>query len=483
MEKTKITQIVCGSSFLKIYNIDNERRDKIWNYFKFVDDKKKNNPAFRNKPFIDIYFRALNRKNMVMGSGFLTYLLAYFESQNWDYEFEDLREYETEQFDENKIKSIDWDNTLLVKPRQYQIDATKIALMERQGLVKAPTGAGKSYMMALLIKILNSPTLILFDKVSLVHQTRNEFIRFGFDAKECGVIQGNNNLPKKYTFATIQSKDKLLDFLELFKVIVIDEAHGIRAISYQEILTQFKYANRYGFSATPLSMENSADKAKIIYHMGRIIYDEKTTNELINSGVLAKAHIYFIKCDRGDEQTIVWENSGRDYHNLYKQEIVENEYRNALIAKICSKKKTKKIVVLYEIIEHGDELMKMLKKLLPDREIFLLSGKDDVKTRMKAIDNFEKGENSIIVASRIFDQGVDIKSVDVVINTGAGKGFIKAVQRLGRGLRKSGNKESVEYFDILDENSRVLERQSKRRIAIYKKEGHVVETIEPNNIK
>ena len=113
----------------------------------------------------------------------------------------------------------------------------------------------------------------------------------------------------------------------------------------------------------------------------------------------------------------------------------------------------------------------------------MLSGKDDVKVRRKAVEDFEKSENAVIIASRIFDQGVDIKSVNVVVNTGAGKGFIKAVQRLGRGLRKVDGKESVEYFDILDENSRVLERQAKRRINIYKKEGHVVEIIEPEQLK
>ena len=484
MKKTKQEKIrvVCGASFLKIYDIDDDRRDKIWNYFKFVDDKKKNSPAYRNRPYMDVHYRALDRRSNIIGIGFLDYLLAFIETNKWDYEVEDTREYD-KTFTEDYFDNINWKKLFNIEPRDYQIDAVKTCLIERSGLVASRTGSGKSLMMAMTARLLDEPTLILFDKTDLVHQTYKEFIRVGFSPKELAQVQGANNKPARFTFATIQSKGKVYDFIELFKAVIIDEAHGIRAEGYQELLTVFKGNWRFGFSATPLSMENAAEKAKVIRFIGRIIHQGEDTNALVEQGVLAKPKIFFIKCDRAADETVVWENSGRDYHALYRQEIVENEYRNALVAKICAKRKTKKVVVLYEIVDHGEELVKSLNKLLPGREIFLLSGKDDVKIRRKAVEDFEKSENAVIIASRIFDQGVDIKSVNVVVNTGAGKGFIKAVQRLGRGLRKVDGKDSVEYFDILDENSRVLERQAKRRIAIYKKEGHVVETIEPEQLK
>jgi superfamily II DNA or RNA helicase len=209
----------------------------------------------------------------------------------------------------------------------------------------------------------------------------------------------------------------------------------------------------------------------IIKKLSSFIDGKKIKLHLVEKGILAKPKIYFIRCDRGDDQTVVWENSGRDYANLYKQEIVDNEYRNALIVKICSIKKNKKIIVLHEIIEHGETLLKTFEKLLPNRKIHLLSGKDNVKTRSDIIDIFEKSGNDIIIASKIFNVGVNVVTVDVVINTSASKGEISALQKLGRGLRTTKDKDTMEYWDILDENSRVFQRQAKRRIAIYKKEG------------
>ena len=485
MKKTneiKTIRIVCGGSFIKLYDIDDERRDKIHKYFRFVDDKKKNSPAYRNKPYMDFHFYALDRRSNTIGIGFLDYLIAFIEQNGWEYELDDLREYEKE-FDEEEFNKIDWKKEFNVNVRDYQIEAVKTALIERSGLIQAPTGAGKSLIMCMLVRLLDTPTLILFDKVGLVHQTHKEFLKFGFSPKDLGVVQGPNNLPKKITFATIQSKDKLYDFIELFKCVVVDECHSIRADGYQELLTVFKGSLRYGLSATPLSAENPAEKAKVIRYVGRIIYQEQNTNTLVEQGILAKPKIYFIRCDRGDDQTVVWENSGRDYANLYKQEIVENEYRNALIAKICSIKKNKKIIVLHEIIEHGETLLKTFEKLLPNRKIHLLSGKDNVKIRSDIIDIFEKSGNDIIIASKIFNVGVNVVTVDVVINTSASKGEISALQKLGRGLRTTKDKDTMEYWDILDENSRVFQRQAKRRINIYKKEGHVVETIEPEQLK
>jgi HSP20 family molecular chaperone IbpA len=158
--------------------------------------------------------------------------------------------------------------------------------------------------------------------------------------------------------------------------------------------------------------ENPAEKAKVIRYVGRIIYQEQNTNTLVEKGILAKPKIYFIRCDRGDDQTVVWENSGRDYANLYKQEIVDNEYRNALIVKICSIKKNKKIIVLHEIIEHGETLLKTFEKLLPNRKIHLLSGKDNVKTRSDIIDIFEKSGNDIIIKTMV----AGVKPEDLEIN-------------------------------------------------------------------
>lgn len=419
---------------------------------------------------------------MVMGIGFLQHLEAFILNKGWDYDVEDLREYDRI-FTEKDFENIDWKNLFNIEPRDYQIEAVKTALIEKNGHISVRTGGGKTLILAMIVKLLNLPTLVLFDKTDLVHQTMKEFQKFGFDKKDLGIVQGSNNRPARITFATIQSKDKIYDFLEMFKVVVVDESHGVRANSYQELLIQSQASRRYGLSATPLSSDDPSEKAKTIQYIGRIIFKGEDTNALVKKGVLAKAKILFIKCDRGDNQNVVWEASGRDYSNLYKQEIVENEYRNALIAKLCSVKKNKKIIVLYDIIEHGNVLFKELQKLLPNRKIHLLSGKDDTKVRSKTLEVFEKSNNDIIVASSIFNTGINVLSVNVVINAAGTKSSIRSLQKLGRGLRRTADKDEMDYIDFYDENSRVMLAQSKKRIKTYKEEGHLVEIIEADMIR
>lgn len=476
-------------TFIKLYDTNKEQRDKIWSFFKFKDEDSVvyiNTRAGKRK--IQNDFHPFNRKTCVIGSGFYDYLLAFMSKNGWDYEVSDYREFSRSP-DEEEIDAIDWervikdpgDQSKWIVFHEYQKNIIRTCMRKRYGVVSSPTASGKTVTFGGLIKLMNVPTLVVFDEIQLAHQTYDEFIKFGFDKKDLGIVQGSNVLIKPITFSTIQSRSKLYDCIDAFKMVVFDECHAVKAQSFNELLINFKSNIRFGFSGTPWDINNPAHAAKVIQYVGPLIYDEKDTRELIDEGYLAKDRFIFVKCDRAKEGNVVWTKSGKDYHELYRKEIVDNKYRNLLITILCMKHKDEKIVVLYESVthNHGEKIAELCREHMPDRDIKVLEGKNSVKERKDAIEFFENTKNGIIIASRIFNKGVNIKTVSVGINASAGKAFIQSVQKAGRLLRKGKGKDEMIYYDFVDENSNVFLKQSKRRMKTYKDRGHKIEIYNP----
>jgi len=344
----------------------------------------------------------------------------------------------------------------------YQVEAVKACLNEGQGIIKSPTGSGKSEIILSLCKLTNIPTLILFARIGLAQQTLKRAKAAGLDA---GIVQGKN-LDEKHQIimATVQSAHKLKR--NDYQMVIVDETHRAKAEQYQEVLRGNIFRYRFGFSATPLSPKPMAkwDNAQVKMWLGGIIHVVKP-EELLDNQQIARPTIHMWEINKpilDDEFSWQYaEDSG----------IVTNSYRNKFISKLALSLQGK-ILILCKRIEQGEEL----KKLLPGSE-FLFGNVDD-KTRERITDSFEKDGGFILIASTIFDEGIDIKSVNHVILAGGGASFTKTLQRVGRGTRivrdKDGEiiKDTVDIHDFNDKTHRILEKHSKDRMKIYYDYGY-----------
>ncbi len=82
-----------------------------------------------------------------------------------------------------------------------------------------------------------------------------------------------------------------------------------------------------------------------------------------------------------------------------------------------------------------------------------------------------------IIASTIFDEGIDLPNIQTVILAGGGKSEIKNLQRLGRGLRKTTGKVSLKLVDFIDTGSKTLKKHSEIRKGIWEEQGFVVKIL------
>lgn len=383
----------------------------------------------------------------LLSIGFLKDLLNYLKENNIDYTWIDRREVLSNfhSYTDEEIKN----NLHYLTLYDYQIETVKTCIEEVNCIIKLPTSSGKTEIFLSICNLLKIKTLILFSRIDLARQTLRRSKKANLDS---GIVQGQEvDEDHQIIMCTVQSAHKLK---EKYQMVIVDECHRARGKQYDKILKRKDFLFRFGFSATPF-VKDQYKKAKVKKWLGNIAY-ELPAEKLVNEGKIAKPIINIIH--------IVNPPLSNDYswQDAEWCGIVENDYRNNKITELCNE--LDNILVLVKKIQHG----KILERKIPNA--IFLSGCSEVIDRIKYVQKFEDGENIILIASTIFDEGISIKSIRNLIIAGGGKSYIKTIQRIGRGLRIKDNKSTVNVYDFLDDIHKILSRHSLERIKNYEKE-------------
>jgi len=316
--------------------------------------------------------------------------------------------------------------------RDYQLNAIKALNSNRGGILSLPTGAGKTRTALALIEAVELPTLVVVPTLDLKLQWEER-------------ITTKNVIVS--TFQSLKSKP----FIQQFKLVVFDECHIVAAKTLQLIgLNLSENAITIGLSATPMMRDN--DNMKVEAVLGEIVYSV-TLRDLISRGFLVDATVYYHKI-KSDSSPFM------DYPEAYEENIVNNYERNKKIADLA-KQSSGHVLILVDRIEHGELLL----ELLLNEDCVFLHGKSKDRTDT---------DHRIIIATSIFDQGVDIPHLQTLILGGSGKSFIKVVQRIGRVLRTHDNKEKAIVHDFLDD-TKWFKKHSMERKAIFTQDFEVIE--------
>ena len=396
-----------------------------------------------------------SKKNLhLLFSGFLQDLLVLVKQENIKIlELEDRRSKFSHQL---KMRDLDGNHLKEFFPPhfkyiEHQVETLKRMLQTNVGIIEAPTSSGKSETMIAFIKATKLPTLIVVNRISLAIQLKDRLCEQGINAQ---AIYGQTSqvIETPVIVATIGSVKKIKT-LSSIKVLICDEVHRAQASTFQDFFKNTTFPIRFGFSATP----NCGDKyrfALIKQFMGNVIYKVEV-KELIDNEVIAKPKISFIKSS--GHNTLSWSVA-------YNDCVVHNRDRNNKIKELVEKHNLQTLI-LVRIIEHGEELS----KLIPD-SVFV-SGIDDALYRKEIIRKFEAGEIKTIISSSIFNEGISINAIKLLIIASGGKSKIETIQKLGRGLRVRPDKTDVIVIDFEDSGNLYTERHSALRKSIYEKAG------------
>lgn len=362
--------------------------------------------------------------------------------------------------------------------RQDQEIAVKKIIDAGRGVVVFPTGYGKSYLQVDLVCRLNIPTVIVVHKLDIM----NQFIKWFKKRAGIDIGQIGNGIvdPKPITVAMVQTlanffniKSKeikaekidmtkynaVIDTCKNAQALITDEMHAMLSGSvWSKVFNRFTNAYyRLGFSATPYKCFPEQLLTESIYGP-KIVED--TYKSCIEKGYLTKPEVLLYKYKQPGLPY------GTRYQQAYKERIVENEDRNFVICQIALKyfKAGKKVFIPITHINHGKLLKQMLETVIGKNVIFL-EGCKSINEREKGMQEFENG-GKILLGTSILNEGVNIKSMDVLINARCSLSQTQFLQTIGRCLRLAPGKDKAVIIDILDTNVKYFAYHGRARLGI-----------------
>ncbi len=229
---------------------------------------------------------------------------------------------------------------------------------------------------------------------------------------------------------------------DYFDYIVIDEFHHVVNEQYRRIVDYFEPRFLLGLTATPERMDG-----KNIY--GLCNYNvpyEISMKEAINKGMLAPFRYYGIydETDYSSLHLVKGKYIENELTNLYKK----NVNRYDLIYKHYQKYRSKAALGFCCSRAHAEKMAEeFCKRGIPSVAVY--SGSKGVfsEERQTAIEKLKNQEVRVIFSVDMFNEGIDIATIDMVLFLRSTESPIVFLQQLGRGLRICHGKE---YLTVLD---------------------------------
>ena len=420
--------------------------------------------------------RHLLTNKMVFPTGLLHRVKKFCKLYNLEYEVVDQRP-EIKFGEEIPIKNF--------IPRDYQTEIVDAVLKNGTGMIRSATGSGKTLVAAMIVAKFNIPTNIYVIGKDLLYQFHKymektlgmevgiigdghcEIRKFNvcsiwtaitsFGLKQKISLDDEDWAPETFSVSNDQ-KIKIKNLIENTNLSIFDEAHYLATDTIQSIYKISKKCKYFiGLSGT-LWRDDGADLL-LESVCGPKIYDIGAS-KLIDKGYLVPAKITFLNVPKIN-------NLSNNYQSIYSKYIVKNDVRNKMIVDSARHliNINRSVLILVRYISHGNAIAKMMS----DIPLFFVNGDLGGEERQEVKKSFEAGELKCLIASSVFDIGVDIPKLDALILAGGGKSTVRALQRIGRVIRGFEGKKDAIVVDFID-NAKYLIKHSGIRISVYETE-------------
>lgn len=366
-----------------------------------------------------------------------------------------------------------------VELRDDQLRVLTDALKEGCGLLHVATGGGKTEIGSAIIKVLiEKRCLFLVHTKQLLKQARERIaLRLNTIEEHIGVIGDGQFDPKHITVATVQSltrvrgdaqKKIIAKYLKTIELLMLDETHHASAKSFYRLVQRIDAPWRFGLSGTPFGLADG--KGLMVEAAFGPVVSRVTTDELVEKGVLARPTIRMVEVTKPKIDTDL------DWQSVYKEGIVLNTHRNGLVVKWAEKFAAKgwPTLIIVRELWHGDNLAEELRR--KDVRHAFVHGQMPTDQVERLKDYLVEGRISVLIASPIFGEGVDVPSVRALIIADGGQSTAAVLQKIGRGLRRKKDDNRLSVIDFLDTTHKWLARHSQERLALYEGESFKVIT-------
>ena len=343
---------------------------------------------------------------------------------------------------------------LLYEPRGAQIEALYALNNLRQdggikGIVQAATGIGKTFLAAFDSQGFDR-VLFVAHRKEILEQAAKSFRCIRPDKTAGFFMSEYKENDTDFVFASVATlgqpeylNSKYFD-KEDFDYIVIDEFHHAVNKQYKNIIEYFKPKFLLGLTATPERMDGRDILGVCDYNVPY----EINLAEGINKGMLAPFRYYGIYDDT-DYKKIEY-NQGHYNIKSLNAAYIANTRRTDLIFMHYSKHKRKRALGFCCSREHAEMMAKeFCKRGVKAASVYSGSQGRYAVDREKALMELKTGILEVIFSVDMFNEGVDVKSIDLVMFLRPTESPVVFMQQLGRGLRIDKGKQYLVVLDFI----------------------------------
>ncbi len=400
------------------------------------------------------YFRLIDEsdKAVSLPRGFLAKLLRFLYENSIAYDIA----YATPDLPAIKFKSS-------IKLKDIQRQIVEAAVQEKQGVIVAPPGSGKTMMGMELIARHGKPALILVHRQQLLDQWIDRIQTYlNIPKAHIGRFSGGKKtVGKAVTVGLLQSfarSNELHEMRDKFGMVIVDECHHIPAKTFRHVIAQLNPEFLYGLTATPERKHN--DEQLIYIYIGDII-----ANMADYAPALAAPKKRFDITIRETVLAVPF-NWQTDHFDLIAKIISYDTARNQLVVKDILDQVAlgRKTLVLSERKEH----LKVLELYLKGQcEVLVFTGDDSATSRASKLKQIADGHYQILLSTgQLVGEGVHVENIEALLLAFPFAFEGKLTQYVGRLLHSSDPKVLIDYHD---KAIPFLDRQFKRRRRVYNK--------------
>lgn len=321
-----------------------------------------------------------------------------------------------------------------------------------RALIQAATGTGKTWLAAFDSRTAKK-ILFVAHRREILEQAEKTFRRLRPDLSAGYVMAGRKELDRDLVLASVATlgQPELLqtDIVSprAFEYLIVDEFHHAAADSYRRILEYFQPQFLLGLTATPYRLDGRDLYALCDYNVPYRV----DLFEAIRLGLLSPFHYYGIY-DETDYSSIRFVRGHYDtkdlsqlyVDNLSRAENILRHFRkyhsNAALGFCVSKEHARFMASFFQ--EHGI------------RAASVVSGTDPLRhptdlDRQEALRKLREGALQILFTVDLFNEGVDIPFLDMVLFLRPTESAVIYLQQLGRGLRLAEDKPWLTVLDFI----------------------------------
>lgn len=383
-----------------------------------------------------------------------------------------------------------------VEPRPYQREALQAWLAARgAGVVVLPTGAGKTLVALLAIHAKQRGTLVVAPTLELVRQWHGLLeARFG---APIGVLGGGEHVVEPITVTTYDSAYLHVERLGArFGLVVFDECHHLPSESYALIARMSLAPFRLGLTAT---LERADGRESLLEELvGPVVYEKQITE--LAGEYLAEYETRRIVVELTESERAEYEQARATYVAFVrKQGIVLGSPRgfSDFILRASRTEEGRRALEAHRrqraLALAAEGKFRALEELLarhPERRTIvftqdnrtayevsrrflvpIITHQTKTKERTEILRAFDEGRYGVIVTSKVLNEGVDVPSASMAVVLSGSGSVMEHVQRLGRILRRQGDKDAILYELVSGKTGESKQSDRRREHAAYRGPG------------